>query len=119
MDIAKIDRLAYTGADTPDGLDYAETLRFLMLRALYDYARQVNMPSERGKVEKKKIEAAVKSCQADRKLAKYHADILRDTGAERVAYRQARHAGDTTAAIEAADRIVSLLDNVAIESREK
>lgn len=48
----QIEDLAFQGAPMPKGLDLAEQMLFQALRRLYQYAKLVEMPKERGKQEK-------------------------------------------------------------------
>lgn len=110
-----LDRLAYAGSSIPDGLDSASTLRFLMLRALYQFARAVDMPQDDGSREKRYVETVVAKYRADANLAKHYADTLLRTGRARADYRKARNSGDDDAAMEAADRLILALDNIPIQ----
>lgn len=110
-----LDRIAYAGGAIPDGLDSVFTLRFLMLRALYQYAKATDMSRDDGAREKRYIETVVAKYRADMELAKYHADMLLHTGNARAEYRKARNASDDDAALEAADKLVDTLDNIPIK----
>ena len=122
MDTQTLDRLAYSGAEPPGDLSYTELLYFLMLRALYQYAKATHMDAERGKREKSKISEAVRQYKADMELVRHTADVRRDTGMARAEYRKARKdvqitpyiPADLIAVIAAADKIVEALEGVPI-----
>ena len=125
MDTQTLDRLAYSGAEPPGDLSYTELLYFLMLRALYQYAKTTHMDAERGKREKSKISEAVRQYKADMELVRHTAEVRLVTGMARAEYRKARNAmreheamclpADLIAVIAAADRIVEALENVPID----
>lgn len=52
MSPAQIEDLAFQGAPMPKGLDLAEQMLFQAFRRLYQYAKLVQMPPERGRQEK-------------------------------------------------------------------
>lgn len=112
-----VDRLAYAGAGIPDGLDSVATLRFLMLRALYQYAKATEMPRDQWAREKRYVEAVVAKYCTDMELVKHCADVMLRTGHARADYRKARNARDDTAAMEASDKLVEALDNIAISKK--
>lgn len=72
MDTKKLDKLAYAGGELPDGLDAAESLYFLSMRAVYQFAGAGKLDPEQGKREKGRIidlserYAAVSERQAER-----------------------------------------------------
>lgn len=99
-----------------------------MLRALYQFAKSTDMDPEQGKREKQRIESEVKLYRGDVLLSKRHADVLRETGAARAEYRKTRNAmgndtpwylpPDAVSALNSADRMVEVLDNISIERTE-
>lgn len=123
MEKAELDRLAWAGSELPSGLGYTDTLYFLMLRALYRYAKETNMEAEKGRLEKAKISDAVRQYKADQDITRHCAELMRDTGAARAEYRKARNAmqgaelylpPEVIAVIAAGDNIVEILDNIPI-----
>lgn len=118
MNEIDLDGLAYIGGTIPDGLDSASALRFLMLRALYRFAKVTDMPREDGAREKRYIESVVAKYRADIGLSKHYADVLLLTGRARTDYRKARYAGDDIAALDAADRMTEALDNISIPRKD-
>lgn len=110
-----VDRIAYSGGAIPDGLDYVATLRFLMLRTLYQYAKAAEMTRDQGAREKRYVEAVAAKYRADMELAKYHANVMLHTGRALSDYRKARNVCDNAAALEAADNLVEALDNIPIK----
>lgn len=125
MEPDELDRMANAGAATPRGLGYADTLYFLMVRALYQFARAASLTPEDGRREKAKIVEAVRRYRNDERSAMERAEFYRDTGAARAAYRKARgEIGKATtlylppevvAVIAAADRLVETMDGMKIE----
>lgn len=115
-----LERLAWDGAELPEGLDGPDTLYFQMLRALYQFARATDMDPEQGKREKGKIQEIVQTYR----LHGWAHMTLR-TGAARAAYRKARKAmADGTelylpeqavAVIAAGDALVEAMDRVKVE----
>lgn len=125
MDKHDLDRLAYAGAELPASLSYADTLYFLMLRALYRYAKQTGMSTEQGKREKGKIEDAVRAYRADQRLSARQAEDRVKTSAARAEYRKARMGlpaasfpPQVSAMLSAADRMAEALDHIPIERGE-
>lgn len=128
MDTNDLDRLAFAGAAPPESLGAADTLYFLMLRALYAFAKQTEMTPEQGKQEKAKILDTVRTYRSDQELVFHCARVLTMTGAARADYRKARNAMEkacaedrqdmTLLSIAAADRIVEALDNIPIRGHE-
>ena len=124
MEPDELDRLANAGAATPCGLGYADTLYFLMVRALYQFVRSASLSAEFGRREKAKIVEAVRRYRTDERVEMHYADRNRETGAALAAYRKARaEMGKATAlylppeavaVIAAADRIVEIMDGMKI-----
>lgn len=56
--VDQLEDLAFRGAPIPDGLTLTDTELFTSSRALYAYARQVQMPPDQGRREKQKLLAA-------------------------------------------------------------
>lgn len=114
MDTQNLDRLAYSGAETPPDLGYADALYYMMLRALYSHAKSVGMDPETGRREKAKIVEACKHYRADMELVKHCAEVMRDTGAARTAFRKAAAAGDSQDCVRAAYDMAAALDGMEI-----
>lgn len=124
MEPEELDRLANAGAATPCGLGYADTLYFLMVRALYQFARAASLTADDGRREKSKILDAVRRYRNDERHAILRAELHRETGAALAAYRKARaEMGKETAlylppeavaVIAAADRLVEIMDGMKI-----
>lgn len=124
MEPEELDRLANAGAATPRGLGYADTLYFLMVRSLYQFARAASLTPEDGRREKAKIVEAVRRYRNDEQHAVQRAALNRDTGAARAAYRKARRdmgnaaalylPPEAVAVIAAADRLVEIMDGMQI-----
>ena len=124
MEPEELDRLANAGAATPRGLGYADTLYFLMVRTLYQFARAASLTAEDGRREKAKIVEAVRRYRNDERHAILRAELHRETGAALAAYRKTRaEMGKATAlylppeavaVIAAADRIVEIMDGMKI-----
>lgn len=108
---ADVDRLAYMGVEPTDGLDYYQLLRFLMMRSLYQYAKVMDMPPEKGAWEKMMVEAACKQYRLDHDYA-IHCGKMRN--AVSMATCDYRKAETKEEALAAADRIVEALDNVPV-----
>lgn len=124
MEPEELDRLANAGAATPSGLGYADTLYFLMARALYQFARAASLTAEDGRREKAKIVETVRRYRNDERHAILRAELSRETGAARAEYRKARKDMGAAAAylpaqivavIAAADRLVEIMDGMMIE----
>ena len=104
-------------------MSYTELLYFIMLRALYQYAKATDMDAERGRREKAKITEAVRKYQSDMELVRHAAELQRDTGEARAEYRKARKEAqitpylpaDLVSVIAAADKIVETLDGIPVE----
>lgn len=114
MDIRELEKLANAGAELPDNLNYADTLYFLMLRSACETMRKMNMDSKQALREKQKIEAVVKRYKSDWDLAQYNAKIMIQTTGSKAQYRKAYKAGDTQGMLEAAGKIVEVLDNIEL-----
>lgn len=115
MTTLELDRLAYRRAELPNNTGYADSLYYLMMRALYTQARQADMPPEQGRREKNKIEETVRRYYSDLRLVDHVASISINTSGSRAAYRKARAAGDDAAALAAADHFMEILDNMPVE----
>ena len=125
MEQAELDRLAWNGAELPDGLPYTDVLYYLMLRGLYDTSRIRKMNTEQGRREKARIADAVRAYRADQALAQHHGKVMQATESARTEYRKARAALDEMKAtlylppavvsvIAAGDRMAEALDNIKI-----
>lgn len=123
MEPEELDRLANAGAATPRGLGYADTLYFLMVRSLYQFAREASLTPEDGRREKAKIVEVVRRYRNDERYAVQRAEINRETGAARAEYRKARKdmgaaasylPAQVVAVIAAADRLVEIMDGMQI-----
>ena len=125
MEQDELDRAAWRGDEVPPELSGADTIYFLMLRSLYAFYRLQHSDAEAGRREKEKISDVVRRFQMAQDAAKRYGEVMRDTGAARAVYRQARNdMGSATAlylpapvvaAIAAADALVEALDGLKIE----
>lgn len=114
MNSADLDRRAWAGTETPPGLGYAETLYFLMVRALCQVGKARNLTKEDYRKEREKINNAVSAYRADMEMTRRAGKLLTATGAARAALRKAANAGDDSGMIEAAKRLTEALDNIPL-----
>ena len=82
----EIEDLAFRGVPLPKGLDGPDTLLFLQLRNLYDYAARVQMPREQGKKEKRRILRQYEDWRYADKLRLHYIQVIKRTEAALSAY---------------------------------
>lgn len=108
----EVEDLAWAGGELPEDMGYGDQMYFLMLRALYAFARTSQMDMEQGKREKARVQAACKKWLLDEQYAIFLGQLQIRTEAARTAYRKERTQ-------ENADKLLEVLDNVAagVDSR--
>lgn len=111
----ELDRLANSGAELPEGLNYADTLYFLCKRALYRYARDTDMPAEQGRRESAKIREIVRAYKMDND---YVLACARRTMAVEQAITEYRKAMDDKERLAAAAQLVMALDGAPVGKGE-
>lgn len=114
MEKIELERLANAGAELPDNLNYVDTLYFLMLRSACDTMRKMNMDANQALREKQKVDAAVRQYKSDYDMSQYYAHTMIQTSSSRAQYRKAYKAGDTQGMLDAANKFVEALDNLAL-----
>lgn len=102
----EIEDMAIEGRELPQGMNYADTLLFLMYRSLYEHAAIVQMDQDQGKREKARILAAHKRYMLDQEIEHHTSQLW--LGIEQAAsrYNKAQTVGE---AIQAADSMMLAL----------
>ena len=108
----ELDMLANAGKELPKGLDYAQTLYFLCMRKLYDYAKTGNLDPEQGKREKQQIQRIVRQYRLD---CDYVLACARRTMAVERAATAYRKAGSDAERLQSAAELLEALDGMMAE----